>query len=294
MQPTGSRTTDRFNAQWGSTDLPTHSLRWFVRSVSTLIAGVLLIPSFVLAQGPIQPASYGYSPGAMYGGPPFQVCGPGCPPGGAAPLSPNTVYELLPDDRFSHGDELQLAAFSDAFKHAYIRLEYLNWDIEDPGLKNVGAPRADGNTRGIFTATEPGTLSNVGEANISTLDHIGLHNNNGIRGVFGLPTRIGLFEAGVSVLEDASSHEVDVPFFNAVTLEPVIPAVTLLENGVPSDTNMILFRDGMINTRVQAEFFTTELNYIMNPVTPNQPITIRPLFGFQYVRLWDFLDVRGT
>ncbi len=253
----------------------------------------MLLPTTLMAQGPIQPASYGYQPGPVYGGPPAHAYGPGCNTCGPGGLSPNTVYELLPDDRFSHGDELHWAAFSSAFKHAYLRVEYLNWDIEDPGLKNIGAPRADGNTRGVFDAIDPVTQTNVGQAEISTLDHIGLHNNNGIRAVFGLPTRIGLFEAGVSVLEDASAHEVDVPFFDGPNFTNVIPAVTLLENGVPSDTKMILFNQG-ISTRVQAEFFQTELNYIMHPLTPNQPLTIRPLLGFQYVRLWDFVDTRGS
>lgn len=252
-----------------------------------------MLPASLSAQGPIQPASYDYPPGPAYGGPPMHAFGPGCPPRGAAPLNPNTVYELLPEDRFSHGDELHWAALGSAFKHAYFRLEYLNWDIEDPGLKNIGAPRPRGDERQRFDAIDPNTQQNLGLAEISTLDHIGLHNNNGIRGVFGLPTRVGLFEAGISVIEDSSAHEVDVPYVDGVTGLDVIPAVTLLEDGVPDADKMILFNQG-INTRVQAEFFTTELNYIMNPLTPNQPLTIRPLFGFQYVRLWDFLDVRGS
>ncbi|MEZ6147203.1 MAG: BBP7 family outer membrane beta-barrel protein [Planctomycetaceae bacterium] len=266
--------------------------RWgWLRSLT--VASALLLPSVLMAQGPIQPASYGYPGAPVYGGPQYPAYGPGCNTCGPGGLSPNTVYELLPEDRFSHGDELHWAAFSSAFKHAYLRLEYLNWSIEDPGIKNVGASRLSGDERGTFTAINPNTDSNVGQGEISTLDHIALNSNNGIRGVFGLPTRIGLFEAGVSALQQADAYDVKVPFFNSLTFENIIPVVPLLEDGALSDTKMILFSEGL-STRVKSQLFTTELNYILNPLTPNQPVTIRPLFGFQYVRFWDSLDVRGT
>ncbi len=295
MHPTGSRTTLRFNAQWGSSDVESQQrgkrrLRQFATAI---LASVLLLPTLLVAQGPISPASYGYQRGPVSGGPHSHMYGPGCPPSGPAALSPNTVHELLPADRFSHGDEPFLAAFASAFKHSYLRLEYLNWGIDDPGRKNVGAPRADGNERGLFTALDPITQTNVGLGELSTLYHISQTHNNGLRGVFGLPTRVGLFEAGVSVLEQSSASEVDVPFVDRATLSTIIPVVTLLENGVPSNTKMILFNQG-INTQVESEFFTTELNWIMNPLTPNQPLEIRPLFGFQYIRFWDTLDISGS
>jgi len=247
----------------------------------------------VMGQGPVQPASYGYQRGPIHGGPPAHACGPGCNTCGPGGLSPNTVYELLPDDRFSHGDELHWAAFSSAFKHVYFRVEYLNWDIDGPGQKNVGAPRASGDERDLFPAIDPISQINLGQARIATLDNIGLQNNNGIRGVLGLPTRVGLFEASVSVLEQGGAHSVIRQFNDPFTRIPVIPAITLLENGAPSDTKMILFNQG-INAQIQTELFTTELNYIMNPLTPNQPLIIQPMFGFQYVRFWDTLNIVGS
>ncbi len=252
-----------------------------------------MLPATGVAQGPIQPASFGY-PGGSYG-PSGYVSEPGCPscgPGGCN-TCPDTIYELLPDDRFSHRDAEAMAAFSSAFEHAYVRFEYLNWTLDDPGRGIVGAPRASGGERDLFNAVNPVSQVVVGSARLTTLDSVSQTRNNGVRGVFGLPTRIGLFEAGVSALERSDSKLSDAQFTDFLTLTTVFPAVTLLNNGTPSDTTMILFSEGL-NVQLASRFFATEANFIMHPLTPNQPLSIQPLFGFQYISFWDNFDVFGT
>ncbi|MGE0376849.1 MAG: BBP7 family outer membrane beta-barrel protein [Planctomycetaceae bacterium] len=269
-----------------------------MRAVRMLIAGIaVILPLTAAAQGPIQPASYGYG-GGSYGPDPYAY-GPGCPYGpgcnncGPGGVCPETIYELLPDDRFHQGDDSCCAAFSSAFQHAYLRLEYLNWNIDDPGRQLVGAPRASGGERGQFNAFDPNSQQFVGLGELATLDDVGLHRNNGIRGVIGLPTRVGLFEAGVSTLEQAGAHIFKEQFFDFNALSQVVPVVTLLDDGAPSDTTMILFNQGL-NVQLQSEFFATEANFITHPLTPNQGLSIRPLCGFQYIRFWDTLDIFGT
>ncbi len=251
-----------------------------------------MLPATGVAQGPIQPASFAYPSGPY--GPSAYASGPGCPscgPGGGH--GTDTIYELLPDDRFSHRDAEALAAFSSAFQHAYVRFEYLNWTLDDPGRQFVGAPRASGGEREQFNAVNPVSQVVVGAARLSNLDSVSQTGNNGVRGVFGLPTRIGLFEASVSALEQSDSKLSDAPFTDFNAFSTVFPAVTLLNNGAPSDTTMILFSEGL-NVQLTSRFFSTEANFIMHPLTPNQPLSIQPLFGFQYVRFWDNFDIFGT
>ncbi|MBX3436916.1 MAG: BBP7 family outer membrane beta-barrel protein [Planctomycetaceae bacterium] len=295
MHPTGS---SRFYAPGEAPSaVERHSTirRRVVHAAWSLVAGVAAaLPTTSMGQGPIQQTGFGY--GGGYGPTPYAYHGPapghyGFPPGGG--LCPETVYELLPDDRFPSHDESCLTAFASAFQHAYLRLEYLNWDLDDPGRQIVGAPRASGGERGLFTAVDPVSQVIVGSAKLATLDSVGLHNNNGLRGTFGLPTRVGTFEAGISVLEQSDAHIFRSRFFDFTSFTTVFPAVTLLNNGAPSDTTMILFSEGL-NVQLRSEFFSTEGNFILNPLTPNQPLRIQPLFGFQYVRFWDNMDIFGT
>jgi hypothetical protein len=53
----------------------------------------------------------------------------------------NTVYEQLPDDTGWLYDQTPLERIlKDTFRHAYFRLEYLNWDITDPGNNTLSGP----------------------------------------------------------------------------------------------------------------------------------------------------------
>lgn len=300
MLPTGSGTSDRFNAPG---DLPENvglpAVRQLRRAVEMLAVGLaVLLPASANAQGPIQPASYGHS-GGGWSGPPM-VSGPQGPYGhgypacetGTGGFCQDTYYELLPDDRFGCRNEEFCAALSDAFQYAYFRVEYLNWNIDDPGRQIVGAPREFGDERELFNAVDPASQTIVGLAEVTTYDAVGLSHNNGVRGVFGLPTRIGTFEAGVSVLEQAGVHIFNPPYVDFTTVNNVFPAIPLLNDGVPDDNTMILFSEGM-NVQIRSEFFSTEANFIMHPLTPNQPMRVQPLWGFQYVRFWDNVDIFG-
>jgi hypothetical protein len=226
----------------------------------------------------------------MYGPAPGAACGPGCLPHGACP---ETIYELLPEDRFSHGDTAHLAAFGQAMKHTYFRLEYLHWNIEDPGPQIVGAPRLSGGERDRFPAVDPLTGNIVGVATVPDLDLVNLDTTNGIRGTFGMPTRIGVWESSVFVLEQRGQQVNVQPFFDFLTLVNVIPATTLLVDQGLSDTTMILYDQGY-NASMRAETFGVESNFILPPLTPNQPLQIHPVIGFQYLSVREKLDIFGN
>ncbi len=139
---------------------------------------------------------------------------------GPIPSGPSrTIYEQLPDDRGWLYDDAPIdRVLKSVFRHAYFRVDYLLWDISDPGNNRL---EADSNLTvlqvnplifGPVPATElPAiALEDVfGETIVATqptLANIFTNENNGIRLTFGLPiAELGVLETNVFGLASSKS-----------------------------------------------------------------------------------------
>jgi hypothetical protein len=209
---------------------------------------------------------------------------------------PEVSYEYVPSEdpaRHAH-----LAALGEGARSLWYRLEYLNWTIEAPGEYPLGARRLSGNEEGPFDAVD---VIAEGFATQPDAREFDLNKNNGLRFTIGASTRIGDLEANVWVLDQADSDITIDPVrrFDLLgdPLDNTIPnffaAVVLMSDGQLSDTTMLLFDQGYRAT-LKTDVFGTEANFIFQPLTPNQPLTIRPLAGFQFISYRENFRISGA
>lgn len=166
-------------------------------------------------------------------------------PAGPLPAGPGrTIYEQMPDDQgWLYEDTPLERALKETFRHAYFRVEYLLWDVSDPGSNILGAPTAILNASQLapndpsdlnYPSTidpnltlqqqyvyqpfrgdplVPFQVSNPIDGNTSliavvapSLQDVYVNENNGIRLTFGLPVnRAGAFEASIFALASSTS-----------------------------------------------------------------------------------------
>ena len=296
-KPSGSRFPGRTIRSSGS--------RFRIRALlGMLTTCAMLLPQIAVAQGPdgvpIQQVGFGmhgpYGPGQWHPHP-TPYCSNGyCPP---------TTYEYVP----SHGERYNgehLAALGGAVRSAWYRLEYLNWTIDPFGQFPLGARRLDGAQEGTFPAIEPLTGSFVGTATQPDARAFDAQHNNGLRFSLGIPADVGDLEASVFILEQADSRiRLDPTLrFDVLPnpndpdpLNPTLPnffaATMLTVDGQLSDSAMILYDQGYQATH-KADVFGTEANFVFTPVTPNQPLTLRPMVGFQFLSFRENLLIAGA
>jgi len=266
--------------------------RWIF---SIIVTSIGLLPCMGFAQGPwdapaVQQAGfhqYGRQPG----------------PGWHQQSDPNTMYQLLPDDRHlgSRNSDQFNRTLSATVSKSWIRFDYLMWDIKDFDNTLVGAPTL--NEFDLTGRDFANGLPAVGidgarvltRAVVSDLGELAPNSLNGFRGTIGIPTKVGSFEADAWVLEDADEGFSVQPFSDLGTIVPTmrIGAVTLLDDGARSDDTMILFSEGM-RIRSAVRTFGTEANWIAKPIHPNVGLEISPIIGFQYLRMQETLRIAGS
>jgi hypothetical protein len=115
---------------------------------------------------------------------------------------------------------------------------------------------------------------------------------SGFRGTFGLPTRIGTFELSSFVLQQGTHDLVINPRVDPTGPFLIYPALTLLDNGVPSDTNMILF-DSSYNAELRSQMFGADASFVAGPYSPNDEFRLHPTFGVKYVQFYEDFSIRG-
>ena len=235
----------------------------------------------------------GAEPGHFAPGPYYAEPMPGpdayCPPGAAG-------YGEAGGSRFAH-------AFFHSVQNTWIRAEWLHWDIEAPGRQLMGAPLlAVQDPRQVFQvfdfSTPPDPLAG---AFVPDLQPISFKDTNGVRLTFGIPVEIGQFEASVFMLEEAKDSETFLPTGNVstdalgfpfdftppfVTEVPIVPAVTLLENGQPSNITL-LYNEGL-TISYESEIWGAEAVFVgekfpFELAAPERGITARPIVGFRYL-----------
>ena len=207
-----------------------------------------------------------------------------------------TVYELLPShhDLFERGDGFGHLALGDTLARSWIQIDYLLWDLQAPGNVLLGAGTLTGDPREGVNAVDrvlgarPNTIAVVPDLDSSNYDDL-----NGIRGSFGIPTRVGTLETEAWVLQQGSETINQPPVVDTLNGTTTIAATTLLRDGAPANGLMILYSDSYRAT-LDSSLFGTEGNWVMNPVTPNTRVRIRPLVGFRYLRFYEELSMAGT
>lgn len=180
----------------------------------------------------------------------------------------------------------------ETMRGAYMRVEYLNWDIQKPGNHLIGAPLADvDNPTDPFLLQTPTSVIGVGEmlsghrADFSSL--------NGVRGTVGLPFEQGLLEGNVWGLTSGNYNLEDNEFLrdnNATT--PRFITIGLKSDGVPG-SRLLLFDDSF-RARYSSSAWGGDLNLYYNQWNPRMGVSFQPLFGFRYLQYGDKLGVRGT
>lgn len=190
-------------------------------------------------------------------------------------------YEDSPFDRFA-------AAVA---KSSYIQLDYMHFDFEEPGRVLLGSQVA-----GVVDPSKAfsATIANLtGTARVPTTQGLDYNNAQGIRGLYGLETTAGSFEASIFSF-DKNSDKV----FESIPLAPVLNpaaqvqlATSTLTNGQLSQ-NLFLY-DSSFQVSTSASFFGAEANWIAK--SPYEDgFVLRPMVGFRYLDFHEVLNQRGV
>ncbi len=266
---------------------------------SISLATVLLaaMSGLAFAQGPM-PAAWGPPPANQAMVPPYAQgmmpgYGPACPPGSLP--SP----QLVDPDIFYDRDAPIDLVFAETLRRGWFRVEYLHWNIKDPGGRILGADMATLDPKVPFTAFDPGNIPRgfgLLGAFVPDTSDVRLDSLPGMRLTVGAPTQWGAFEADIWAIMNASTSINVDPELNTDFTVPfitIIPAVTLTTDGAPSDTQMILFDNGY-NAEIRSGMWGAQGNWIANPLTPNNTLSLSPVLGIRYVKFDEELRISGS
>lgn len=237
---------------------------------------------------------------------------------------PQTIYEFQPQGDVRgpfYESSTGGARLRDALQETFIRVDYLNWNLTDPGERLIGAEWRNTNARDVLHAlnnNDPASASVVPlarerdgtvRADIGNqflyapqaydLSPFDLAHRNGIRLTVGVPTGEGVIEGNIwSMQKVADSYRAE-PFFDQTGLYLVIPTIPLTRNGQLVDPSldasapMILFDDYM-HVQFGTELYGAELNYFRGPIRNSGPLYIELMAGARYLRLHEDLLVTGS
>jgi len=266
-----------------------------------------VIPSGWQQAGPKPKASY-HAP-AGYG------------PVGPIPSGPGqTIYRELPDDKgWLYEDSPLERSLKDTFRHSYFRLDYLLWDIEDPGQNVLSAPT---NLSAAINPVNPGDIffpltdpTTGNQVNVvqPTLTRVLINENNGVRATFGLPVfNAGTFEASVFALQSSTANVATPEVFGFGTADTngdgVIDALdspvsanlvnataqaVLIDGLLPAGDNFLLVNDLGYQASLKTSVWGTEANFLAHTFNPNDSLAMMPFFGFRYLNFTEDLRQAG-
>jgi len=267
---------------------------WTIRFVLAL--GVLL-PALCFAQEPW------IAPGPGYPAPGNPPAGGMLPPGYGNP-APGLYEELVPRSRILYDTDSRCdLTFKETFANTYVRLDYLMWQITGGRNALLGAPNSSG---ADLSGKDPDNLLVASDRNgtrapsptYAVVPNLPDNRDilNGLRGVFGIPTRAGTFESEIFYFEQMDNRVAFAPTQTTNSFgftRPLIAATTLLSNGEVSPSTMILYSDGY-QAREKVSFFGAESNWIFPAFLPNVPTTVSPILGFRYVSFQDKMSIAGV
>ncbi len=255
--------------------------------------------SLAFAQGPM-PASHAWTPPSTH-----QAMVPSCPPGGmgpgygpACPPAQGSYIgggpRLVQPELFYDNDSPIDLVIRETLRRSWMRVEYLHWNIKDPGSQLLGAQMATFNARDQFQAFDPNNVPRLGvNAFVPDTGSFQLNDLPGMRLTVGAPTQWGTFEADIWAIMNASTSQNINPAIDFTQGVTVIPAVTLNVNGAPSDSQMILFDNGY-RSSISSGMWGAQGNWVGNPVTPQNTLCLSPVVGIRYVKFDEELRISGS
>lgn len=235
--------------------------------------------------------------------PPSMMGGYGAPPG--VTYGQNVVNYRVNRHESRWNETQPIEAFlTQLTKRSWIRMEYMLWDVEDPGDRTIGAPVNDQDLRVPFEVEDPGNGDMFGFSVVPNFDNVTLNDNVGVRGTYGIWFNGGEIEFSVFGSNQASD---DIQFRNLQANRPE-PPDPLDPNPPPPDAslgtlanpNVIipLTTDGVVGTgaglaflgfdssyraSVKSQFWGSELNVLSKPNTTVNAMTWQWLGGIRYM-----------
>ncbi len=273
--------------------------------LSALLAGSILASGNLYAQGFGPPPAVNYpsfadNPAFYYGQ--GQGPTPGVPyygPGGIT-----TTGRIFNDEELYEPSPFE-AVLSRIVKHSWYRLEYMLWDLENPGNVLLGAPLADVNDpTDFFAVAEPGTLNPLGVARVPTTDDFSLSDVNGLRATIGVPLSIGALEVRGFALEQGGDRinapEIPntfiLPLFQDLgifTTQSTFIATSTLTGGVPGD-NVFLY-DTAYDASFRSDVWGTEAMLVIDTGHFHDTgFRIDPMVGASFLRIQEDLTQVGV
>lgn len=237
-------------------------------------------------------------------------------PGYYAPhgSSPGSLYAQLVPGRnggFLGGGRPPLVEIDQYLNQAWVRFDYLYWDMKGSGGRFVGAPVAPNAvgepfdltgqttdvTRQLLASDRLGVprttlINGILTRNVVVVPQLGEAEEEGIsgfRGSFGIPLNDGAIEANGFVFEDletTSGHRT-----NPQTVR--IGGVPVLIDGNANSSLFVLFSENM-NVELSTRLHGFEANWVKRAFTPNASMTISPIVGLRYLKLTDNFLINGT
>lgn len=194
-------------------------------------------------------------------------------------------YELLPDDRgpWQEFDEQFALTLKDVVAESWISLEYLNASFERPGNTLLGAPIASvPDPRQPFNVTAGAVLD--GRAIVPDASRLELGAQNGVRTTIGINSfRDFSIEASYVGMQNMVSGFQLVPS----NLDPVdfpgsiqFYATSVLDAGSPG--SRVILYDRLFEVGYSAQYWSGEVNVLLNNRTRNTGFVVRPLLGFRF------------
>ena len=254
---------------------------------------------------------------APYGAPGYGALPPG-PPGYGDYTYGRTRYTEQPDDLgFLYGDEPIIAFFKETFRHAFFRLDYLNWNLTDPGNIVLGAPILNPgqninnpidvnqpfqDPRVPFDVFDPTLGTPLGQGVSPTLDDTKLKNTGGIRGTWGFRFEPFSVEASVFALQTSK----------ATIFAGDLPVTPTIVNGVPTfpdngtfvvqgvlvdgvnNLDSYLVYDQSYQADMRTQLWGADSKVVLSSIDTGGPLTIQPLFGVRFLNFNERLNQRGN
>ncbi len=209
--------------------------------------------------------------------------------------------ELLPGDRspWAQFDQQLALTFKDVVADSWVRVEYLNASFQRPGNTLLGAPLVNvPDPRQPFAVTAGAVADPFNRAIVLDASPLELRAQNGVRTSFGINSfRDFSIEASYVGVQEMRSGFQRVPINPGLDPDTVPGSVSffgtsLLSNGVPGSS--VILYDRLFEVDYRAQYWSGEVNVLIQDHTPKLGLHVRPLFGFRFNSYGEDLVQHGT
>jgi len=241
----------------------------------------------------VQGVSYAQYPNPNYSYLPYKTHHPWAPAQPGPAPAEQTPYRLVPEDGWIYDSDAQIdLVIRETISGTYMRLEYLGWDIQEPGNNLLGA-----NIAGVDNPRDPFLVQtatgSIGVAESLSTSGVDFQELNGIRGTIGIPFRYVGLEGSFWGLAEGYHRIEDRPFLrNNSSVSPRFIAVGLNSNGQVG--SQVLLFDKSFEADYRASAWGSDVNLYYNAQNPREGLGLRPLAGFRFLNYDESLSMRGV